>query len=139
MLLSLSCHGPAREEKLRSELLEADRTFSELSAAEGMKSAFIAYCDDQGVLLRSDHLPVEGKEEVVGMLQKMDDSGFRLTWTPLFARVARSGELGYTYGTYEQLVLETGEIHEGTYLSVWRKGREGWRFILDTGNEGLGN
>jgi ketosteroid isomerase-like protein len=138
ILLPHACKGPVPDEKMKMELLEADRSFSELSAQKGMKIAFETYCDEEGVLLRSERTPIEGKEEIVALLQMMDDSAFRLTWTPLYARVARSGELGYTYGTYEQLVLENGEIRKGTYVSIWRKGKDGWKFILDTGNEGLG-
>jgi hypothetical protein len=138
ILLPGACKGPDPE-TMKMELLEADRSFSELSAQKGMKIAFETYCDEEGVLLRPERTPVEGREAVTNLLGKMDDSAFRLTWTPLLARVARSGELGYTYGTYEQLVLENGEIHTGTYLTVWGKGKDGWKFLLDTGNEGLGN
>lgn len=138
LLFFCSCRESGPQEKMRSDLLAADRAFSELSADSGMNHAFRTYCDENGVLLRPGSMPVEGKERIVALLNQRADSAFRLTWDPLFAAVSASGELGYTYGTYEQLILETGTISRGTYLSVWRKGSGGWKFVLDTGNEGLG-
>jgi ketosteroid isomerase-like protein len=139
MILLFSCMGPEREEKLVQELMEADREFSELSRMEGMNEAFVTFCHPEGVLLRPNSQPVQGRNQVAELLQKNDDSGFQLTWEPLFASVARSGDLGYTYGTFELMVKATGEVQRGTYVSIWKKTDQGWRFVLDTGNEGLGS
>jgi hypothetical protein len=138
LLLFSSCGGIRKEEKLRAELLSTDRAFSMLSAEQGMNRAFETYCDDEGVLLRPGRRPVEGKAAIADLLNQNADSAFRLTWEPLFASVSASGDLGYTYGTYELLILKTGETSRGTYLSVWSKGSDGWKFVVDTGNEGLG-
>jgi len=138
ILTSYSCRGPDQVENPEQELLKVDRAFSDLSRSRGMNHAFAAYCHDQGVLLRPESYPVEGKEKIVALLQKNNDSAFQLTWEPVFASVAESGELGYTYGTYRQMIRGTEEVHEGTYLSIWRKEKDGWKFVLDTGNEGLG-
>ena len=118
--------------------MATDRAFSELSRQQGMNHAFEVYCDEQGVLLRPGRWPVEGKARIVSLLNERTDTAFRLTWEPLFASVSVSGELGYTYGTYHLRIVHSGEVSEGTYVSVWRKDRTGWKFVLDTGNEGLG-
>lgn len=137
LLIFSSCGGERKESLQRSELLAADRTFSDLSSTKGMNHAFETYCDEEGVLLRPGSAPIEGKNAIVSLLTQREDTAFRLTWEPLFAAVSESGELGYTYGTYEQLILKTGEISRGTYVSVWKKGNKGWKFVLDSGNEGL--
>jgi hypothetical protein len=134
----LSCQGPASVEKLNEELMEVDRAFSELSRNEGMNSAFAAYCHPEGVLLRPDSYPIEGKEAITTLLRQSSDSTIQLTWDPLFALAAESGELGYTYGTYRLTVNGTNEVQQGTYLTIWKKGETGWKYLLDTGNEGLG-
>jgi ketosteroid isomerase-like protein len=139
MLLLFSCGGPERKEKLTQELMEADREFSELSRMAGMNEAFETFCHPEGVLLRPNSQPVEGRNQVAALLQNSDDTGFQLTWEPVFASVARSGDLGYTYGTYELMIKATGGVQRGTYVSIWRKTAEGWKFVLDSGNEGLGN
>lgn len=104
-----------------------------------MNVAFAACCDPEGVLLRPESFPVEGKEEITKLLQNSDDSAIQLTWEPLFAFAAESGELGYTYGTYRLKVKDSDQEEQGTYVTIWRKGKEGWKFLLDSGNEGLGN
>ena len=136
--LLVSCQGHLNVEKLNEELLEADRAFSELSKREGMNHAFAAYCDPEGVLLRPGRYPIEGKEAVTTLLRKNSDSTIQLTWDPLFALAAESGELGYTYGTYQLMVKGTDQVRKGTYITIWRKSKAGWKYLLDTGNEGLG-
>ncbi len=74
----------------------------------------------------------------VGILFRGDDSNKEFTWEPLYADVAKSGELGYTYGTYQIITVENSE--KGTYVSIWKKDSNGkWKFVLDSGNEGLGS
>jgi hypothetical protein len=66
------------------------------------------------------------------------DTGFILTWKPLYADVANSGEIGYTYGTYDLSIKDPHETRSGTYASIWKQDSTGnWKFVLDTGNPGL--
>lgn len=119
------------------DLMDVDRKFSEYSIKHGMNAAFLKYIDEKGVLLKENSMPVEGLRNVKE-LYKNDDSGVQLSWEPSFAAVAVSGELGYTYGTYD-LWDKASDTHSyGTYVSIWRKNAIGqWRFVLDTGNKGL--
>lgn len=122
---------------MSSDLLtQTDREFSALSLKKGMNYAFMEYIDDDGVMLRNNNMPIVGKRAVSKLFQN-DDSGFSLTWEPHQAVVAESGELGYTYGIY---TLSTeGGVQKGTYVSIWQKDHEGnWKFVLDSGNEGIG-
>ena len=118
------------------ELVRVDKAFSEMSRQKGMKAAFLAYIDDRGVLLRKNSYPVIG-QQAKDLVKKMNDSSFSLTWEPSFAAVAQSGELGYTYGIYTSKLKDTAA--QGTYVTIWKKQKDGsWKFVLDTGNEGLG-
>jgi ketosteroid isomerase-like protein len=138
MIMVTGCIPEKSEEHMVKELMETDLAFSDLSLEMGMNRAFIHYCAQEGVLLRNNAMPVKGIASVEGHLAKMDDSGFSLTWKPLHARVAKSGELGYTYGTYAMENKETGGQSAGTYVSVWVKEHNTWKWVLDSGNEGLG-
>ncbi|NHZ87067.1 MAG: hypothetical protein GWP19_14540 [Planctomycetia bacterium] len=82
-------------------------------------------------------MPIVGKNKIKQLFQD-NDRNTKFTWKPLYAYVAKSGELGYTFGTYK---ITSGEsIEKGTYVSVWKKNSNGkWKFVLDSGNEGLGN
>ncbi|MBS1514518.1 MAG: DUF4440 domain-containing protein [Bacteroidetes bacterium] len=124
------------------EVKQADIDFSNLSKEKGMNYAFLEYLADDGVMLRPNMYPVVGKETIKKTF--FDDDGDKnavLTWAPLFGSVAESGELGYTYGTWELLLTKeekTTETRKGTYITVWRKDKNGkWKFVLDTGNTGL--
>lgn len=82
-------------------------------------------------------MPVEGIRNIKEFY-KNDDSGVQLSWKPRFASVAASGDLGYTYGTYD-LWNKLDNTHTyGTYLSIWKRNALGqWRFVLNSGNKGL--
>jgi ketosteroid isomerase-like protein len=127
-------------DKGKQEIKQADIEFSDLSKEKGMRDAFLAYIAEDGVLLRPYMMPVEGFIDVKKFLDE-GNTDFLLTWFPLFADISISGELGYTYGTYELTYKDEKGIsvtRKGTYVSIWKKDKEGkWKFVLDTGNPGL--
>jgi len=120
---------------MNKELLNTDQAFSLLCKEKGMNFAFLYYVAEEGVMLRANNLPIVGKNKIKDLFQG-DDSEIEFSWDPLYADVAKSGELGYTYGTYE---IYNGEsVQKGTYISVWKKDTNGeWKFVLDSGNQGL--
>lgn len=134
-------YSAKRQERLKEELIEVDREFSELSSKIGSHGAFLNYLDDSCVLLRPNRNPIIGRQAIQSIYNNSDTS-YVLTWEPLAADVARSGDLGYTYGIFTiKMDSPTGEKVEkqGTYASVWKKDKTGnWKFVLDTGNQGLG-
>lgn len=122
---------------MNTELIKVDKAFSTMCVEEGMNYAFIHYVADDGVMLRPNSMPVVGKTNIESLFRN-DDKDIKFTWKPLYGEVAKSGELGYTYGTYKFGVGESQQ--KGTYVSIWKKNTKGeWKFVLDSGNEGLGN
>ena len=121
-------------------LSDTDRFYSDLSAEKGMNASFLAMFDSAGVILRANQMPIEGYEAIRASLMSESDSTFTLTWEPKFAKMAASGELGYTYGTYQITDKATDSIiGVGKYATIWQKQSDGkWKAILDTGNPGLG-
>ncbi|MGE5400979.1 MAG: YybH family protein [Ignavibacteriales bacterium] len=125
-------------QKERTAVMNSDTEFSDLSRERGMHEAFLAYIANDGVLLRQDSYPVKGKDKVAELFKGRPDTSFVLTWKPMAADVAASGELAYTYGTYEIKNRAGSVIGDGTYVTIWKKDKAGnWKFVLDTGNEGL--
>jgi ketosteroid isomerase-like protein len=139
-LTLFSCTGI--EKGADSDVLkEADIAFSNRSNEVGMQQAFLDYIDSEGVLLRVDNYPILGREHLASEFSKSSDTAYVLQWKPSFAEIASSGDLGYTYGFYEvRLRSDTSMLlDEGTYVSIWKKQDDGsWKFVLDTGNKGLG-
>jgi ketosteroid isomerase-like protein len=123
-----------------SVLSDTDRFYSGLSAEKGMNASFLEMFDSAGVMLNANQMPIEGYEAIRASLMSESDSTFTLTWEPKFAKMATSGELGYTYGTYQIKDKATDSITGvGKYATIWLKQKDGkWKAILDTGNPGLG-
>lgn len=126
-------------QKALDEMVETDRLFSESCAQLGMKKAFLEFVADDAVLLRPGYMPiVEG--DVIKFLSSQEDSSFIMTWSPKGGQLAKSNDLGYTYGVYEVKLKANDSTFNGTYLSIWQKQTDGkWKFVLDTGNQGVDN
>ncbi|MFZ4059093.1 MAG: YybH family protein [Ferruginibacter sp.] len=124
--------------ELKNEMMETDRSFSKLSETKGMRAAYMEYIDSNGVLLRPHTFPLSGAD-AIDYISQGNDSSYTMTWEPRGATIAKSGDLGYTYGIYSIRPKDSDTTHFGTYLSIWkRQTNGGWKFVLDTGNEGIG-
>ena len=140
----LSCNTSTKKQNALAEierlvLLKVDKEFAAMSAAKGMKNAYLEYIDSNGVLLRPNSLPIVSAE-AVDYIISLKDTGYVIEWKPSKAVVAKSLELGYTYGVYKIEVPASGNIIFGTYITIWKKQAEGnWKFILQSNNEGVGN
>lgn len=121
-------------------LSDVERAFSKLSSEIGFLNAVKQYADDSLVLLRPNHFPIKG-QNLESYLESKWPENLILTWEPANEIVAKSGELGYTYGTYTLTTRQADgsqTIETGTYASIWRKNDQlQWKLVLDTGNEGL--
>jgi ketosteroid isomerase-like protein len=84
-------------------------------------------------------LAVNGREEIYQLLlAQTKGTDFSLTWEPLDAMVARSGELGFTWGIYYyESVDELGApyVAEGKYVYIWRHNAGRWELALDITNQ----
>jgi ketosteroid isomerase-like protein len=62
--------------------------------------------------------------------------GFSLRWIAEKAEVSKSGDLGYSTGTYSATFGETTD--KGKYVTIWRKQSDGsWKVIEDMFNSDL--
>ena len=137
ILLLLSCTEINTIESAKQELIETDKNFSKLSVEKGKNYAFLQYIDSEGVILKANSMPVEGKNRVSKMYENEPDSGYTLEWKPLNATISKSTDLGYTYGIWKYDNNDT--LIWGTYVTIWKKNENGiWKFVLDSGNLGLG-
>ena len=112
----------------RSGLLDVERKFSMVSAELGARESLVLYAAKDVRLFRNDHFPFVGKMAAADALAPLTAEW---TWTPSFADVSISGDLGYTYGTYE-LREKTGKLVEkGNYARVWKKVLGDWKLVID--------
>ena len=139
IILVFSCNEKKEVSQPSSvnEIINADLDFADMSRQIGMKKAFLQYIANEGVLLRPDHLPIAGAE-AIDFLSQLSDTGYNFSWHPLKGEISKSGDLGFTYGIYELKIRDS--VYKGTYVTIWKKQEDGsWKFVLDTGNEGIEN
>lgn len=108
-----------------NSLVNADRAFSESAVKHGIKSAFNTYSAKNALVFRPN--PVNAK-----MYYASQPNDKNLSWSPSYARVARSGDWGFTTGDY---TIDGEKKMYGQYLSVWKAINGKWELVLDLGAE----
>jgi ketosteroid isomerase-like protein len=118
--------GTVQTDAERSALLTKERSLGRHGSG-GELDDFVRLLDDDARLHRSGTFPVVGKQAIRDFLAvKL----LALKWEPIHADVARSGDLAYTYGSYE---LKGSGEPRGYYAHVWRRrSPRDWKIILDT-------
>lgn len=136
--VALGCRAPAHDTSASesAQLLATDRAWGRVSAAGKNTDSIVAYWTEDARVAIPSQAVLSGKTAIRGMVAgMMATPGFRISWMPDSAVVARSGDLGYTYGTNEIIAPDSaGKLvtTRGSYLTVWRKDADGrWRCVQD--------
>ena len=57
------------------------------------------------------------------------------TYKVIGGDVSRSGDLGYTHGTFDRTSAdEPKKIEHGSYIRIWQKNRTVWEVVIDVTN-----
>ncbi len=115
-----------------NDLLKTDKEFSKLSSGKGAAYAFSQYLIKDAIMLPQNKEPIIGIKAIYDSMNN-PDSKDKLSWNPKYGKIAKSGELGYTWGIYT-LVLSDGKVIKGKYLNVWVKENNEWKVAVDMGN-----
>lgn len=129
ILISLTTNsfGQLSDGRVHS-LLEAENHFAELALEKGTVEAVLKVSDRSTILFRPH--PVNARQLYSGATS--DDAG-SLKWEPLFAKISRSGEWGFTSGPFSYIINKTEPPIYGQYVSVWHTNNKGqWKLSLDT-------
>ena len=136
-ILLSSCTSKIDLEKEKGNLLKTDIEFSRTSVEKGAAEAFYLYLADDAVQLPAGLPPIVGREKIRESMS--GSSKAVLKWEPVKAEVAKSGDLGYTWGNYEiSWQGEEGKTEKlyGKYLNIWKKQPDGtWKAVVDIGNQ----
>lgn len=141
VVLLVAGAAQASDKKSVDGLLAADAGWMKVFSAKDMARS-VAYLEEDGSMLGSNAPIATGREAITKMF-----SGFfalpnlDITWQADKADVARSGELGYTSGTYRMTFSDpSGKTvsDKGKYVTVWKKQKDGsWKVALDIFNTDL--
>lgn len=125
--------GSRTEEELAAaavaELMEADRAFAALAAAEGVPTAFARFAAEDALIVTATQV-LNGRAGISASYQNWP-SGAQLQWAPETARVSARGDMGWTWGNANYIAAD-GTRTATRYITVWKRDDEGnWRFAFD--------
>ena len=138
LLILSSCKmGKEKQtEQWKTEIRQTEQSFAEMAQKEGIPKAFLSYAANDVVLLRNNKL-IKGKEALQAYYSQQPNPTEKvsLIWKPDFVDVSSSGDLGYTYGSYQYTVTDSlgnTKTSEGIFHTVWKRQPDGsWRFVWD--------
>ena len=135
-LLVFHCTTQPDTQSLKMELLQSDKDWAG-AAKSGDLPKLTTYWADDAINFFPGVPPAIGKEAILELVRKnRSQAGFSLSWEPDKAEVAASGDLGYTYGTF-QLSFNNSDSttvnRTGNYVCVWRKDPgSSWKCIIES-------
>ena len=112
-------------------LLTLDREFDGHLRSNGLAQAYAAIVAENVYLCRTGSFPMTGKETVEAYLKELPGSW---SWSPMTAVVAKSGDLAYSYGTFDRQLSEAGKETKKpySYIRVWkRNSRSEWKLFME--------
>lgn len=116
------------------EMVETEHAFAKMSEDSGTREAFMEFIAEDGILFRPR--AVAGKQWMRDHPAPASDKRPLLSWQPVFAEVAGSGDMGYTTGPWELKndINDPTPAAFGAFITVWKKQADGsWKFAIDLG------
>src|SRR5271165_6788691 len=128
---------PASAKDTAETLKQLEADFMKAAAEHGSQG-YLSYYAEDAVEVPNGALLIQGRAEIAKTMGFLDQKDNHLTWAPVGADISASGDLGYTYGTYEfRSKDKDGKpvVDHGKYTSIWKKQKDGsWKVVLDMGN-----
>lgn len=124
LVAALALATAARAEIDPAPVVAAERAFAADGLALGVRDSFLKHSAPEGIVFAPE--PILAK----AAFQAPQPPGSPpLIWWPLWAGIARSGDLGFTTGPYQ-----VGDERRGYYFTVWARQPDGsWKWLYDGG------
>lgn len=137
VIAALASCNPANEDlsvTAGKEILMIETEFANMASQKGAKLAFLEFADDSADINRNGEI-FSGKKGIAQYFDSLKLKNVVIKWKPDFVKASSSGDLGYTYGSYQFSAqgLDDKPIElSGIFHTVWRKQKDGqWRFVYD--------
>jgi len=113
-----------------AELKKADQDWAK-SVADRNVDQFMGFIGDDAYMCDLSGKWMHGKDTIrADWMKALADPSFKLNWTNESAEVSKSGDLGYTRGTFEG--SQGNQSFSGSYATVWKKDKAGkWKVAVD--------
>ncbi len=133
-LATLLLSGGVYAQTPRQAVLAAEASFVEQVSTNGMKTAFLANASPTAMVVENGKLlAAQAVWE-----SRPATANTRLTWYPLLADLAQTGDLGYTTGPWTMLQNDRAQA-AGEYVTLWRKQPDGqWKYVVNMSIERIG-
>ena len=126
------------KDSLINVLRNTDIAWSETAAKKGYHQSRLDFAANDAIDMLEGSMPLMGIDAIRKFVETHPDSDFVMSWHPVTADVAASGDLGYTFGSWKMVMkLKEGKDTTmfGDYLTVWKKQEDGsWKYVVDGGN-----
>lgn len=121
----------------KAAIMDADTQFCKVTNEKGLEG-FASFLADDVTNIRPDAPLVQGRQELVQRWTRLlTNPAMKIEWKPIYARVASSGDFGYTIGVSQ--ITHTDEqgkrqVSTGKYVTIWQKQADGsWKVVHDSG------
>lgn len=127
------------KDSLQNVLINVDKSWSDSAQIKGFNKSRLDFAADNAINMLENSMPLIGKNAISEFASSHSDSSFSIQWKALKAEVSDSGDMGFTYGSWElktKTPKGTDTIFYGDYLTVWKKQMDNsWKYLIDGGNE----
>jgi ketosteroid isomerase-like protein len=121
-------HPDAQRAAVAPDLVRLDLSWADDARARGSAAAFARRAAPDVRFYREGEPPVAGLRAARAKLLAVPGATL---WDPDAQKVARSGDLGCTYGVLERRAARDATPDSSVYLHVWRRGADGrWQVAL---------
>jgi ketosteroid isomerase-like protein len=138
VLLLASCAPSVDTNAIVKELTRLDDDWSKAAATKDVEKVVSFYTADAIVYPPNEPIAIGQTDAKKVWASYLTDSNFSISWKTEHAGVSRSGDLGFTAGTYEDSFRgPEGKMvtEKGKYLCAWAKQADGtWKAIHDMWN-----
>jgi uncharacterized protein (TIGR02246 family) len=118
---------------------DGEQTWAKDWAAKDVDKILSHYSDDATLMIPETPV-LRGREAMRPVLKQMlDDNNLALSFTPAEVVTSKSGDMGYTQGTYSMTMTnpktKKAETETGKYVTVYKKQADGsWKAVEDINN-----
>lgn len=138
-LLLASCAPPPAPDTRAADEAAIKLADEQWSATAGKHDldATVAFYSDDAVLLPPNGPIAKDKKSIRDNWAVLVAPTSNISWQVTKVEVAKSGDLGYIYGTYKLAMKDTPE-DTGKMVEVWKKQADGkWKCVADIFNSDL--
>jgi ketosteroid isomerase-like protein len=139
LFLLSGCGNNSVDTKAEGEkLMQLSREWSKLASTDSTEK-ILSYWADDAVMMSPGQPPIKGKEEIRQMVTSLSNiPGFKISWEPLSAHVAKSGDMAYLIEQNQisfndslgRTITEFNKV-----VTVWRRDADGaWKNVVDMWN-----